>query len=94
MESLAFFVAAPRDRIDNGVFGDMVTKASIRQRVQNRVDAYRGDRNEWFDQWFIPTLDAIDLGVLSWEELLEGLDPSYRAFYDQCLLHNGPKASS
>ena len=94
MERLAFFVAAPRDRIDNGVFGDMVTKASIRQRVQNRVDAYRGDRNEWFDQWFIPTLDAIDLGVLSWEELLEGLDPSYRAFYDQCLLHNGPKASS
>ena len=94
VERLAFFVAAPRDRIDNGVFGDMVTKASIRQRVQNRVDAYRGDRNEWFDQWFIPTLDAIDLGVLSWEELLEGLDPSYRAFYDQCLLHNGPKASS
>ena len=94
MERLAFFVAAPQDQIDDGVFRDIVTKASIRQRVQNRIDAYRGDRNEWFDQWFIPTLDAIDLGVLSWEELLEGLDPSYRAFYDQCLLHNRPKASS
>ena len=94
MESLAFFVVAPQNQIDNGVFGDLVTKASIRQRVQNRVDAYRGDRNEWFDQWFLPTLDAIDLDVLSWEELLKGLDPSYRAFYDQCLLHNKPKASS
>ena len=65
-----------------------MTKASIRRRVQDRVDAYRGGRNEWFDRWFLPTLDAIDLGVRSWEELLQGLNPSYRAFYDQCLLHN------
>ncbi len=92
VERLAFFVAAPLDQIDNGVFGDIVTTASIQQCVQDRVDAYRGDRTEWFDQWFIPTLDAIDIGVLSWEELLEGLDPSYLAFYDQCLLHNKPKA--
>ena len=88
MERLAFFVAAPQTQIDNGVFGDLVTKASIRRRVQDRVDAYRSGRNEWFDRWFLPTLDAIDLGVRSWEELLQGLNPSYRAFYDQCLLHN------
>ena len=73
---LAFVVAAPLEQIDSGVFGDIVTKDSIRQRVQNRVDAYGGDPNEWFDRWFIPTLDAIDVGVLSWEELLAGLDPS------------------
>ena len=94
MERLAFLVAAPLEQIDGGAFGDIVTKESIRERVQDRVDAYGGDRNEWFDRWFIPTLDAIGVGVLSWEELLEGLDPSYLAFYAQCLLHNKPKASS
>ena len=94
MARLGFFVAAPKSQIECGVFRDLVTKDSIRQRVQDRVDAYRGDRDAWFDHWFIPTLDAIDLDVLSWEALLEGLDPSYRAFYDQCLLHNGPKVSS
>ena len=43
VERLAFFVAAPQEQIDSGVFGDIVTKDSIRQRVQNRVDAYGGD---------------------------------------------------
>ena len=94
VERLAFFVAAPQEQIDSGVFGDIVTKDSIRQRVQTRVDAYGGDQDEWFDRWFVPTLDAIDVGVLSWEELLEGLDPGYLAFYGQCLLHNKPKAAS
>ena len=93
MERLAFLVVAPLDQIDSGVFGNRVTKASIRQRVQKRVDAYEGARDEWFDEWFIPTLDAIDLGVLSWEELLGGLDPSYRAFYGHCRLHNKPRIS-
>ena len=94
IERLAFLVAAPRGQIDAGVFGDIVTKESIRQRVQERVDAYRGDRNKWFDRWFIPTLDAIDLDVLSWEALLTGLDSRYRAFYNECLLYNMPRASS
>ena len=94
MVRLGFFVAAPTSQIERGVFRNLVTKDNIRQRVQDRVAAYRGNRDEWFDQWFTPTLDAIDLAVLSWEELLEGLDPSYRVFYDQCLVHNGPKASS
>ena len=83
-----------RAQIERGVFRDLVTKDSIRLCVQDRVAAYRGARDAWFDDWFIPTLDAIDLGVLSWEVLLEGLDPSYRAFYDQCLVHNGPKVSA
>ena len=91
MDRLAFFVAAPKSQIDNGVFGDLVTEDSIRQRVQDRVATYRGDRDEWFDQWFVPTLQAIDLGVLSWEEPLKGLDPTYRTFYEQCFLHYRPK---
>ena len=94
MKQLAFFVTAPKSRIDDGVFGDLVTKESVRQKVQDRVAAYRGDRDEWFEQWFVPTLDATELGVLSWEELLEGLDASYQAFYDQCLVHNLPRTSS
>ena len=93
IERLAFFVVAPLERIKDAVFGNSVNKPGIRQRVQDRVDGYKGDKNKWFDQWFLPTLDAIDLRELSWEELLEGLEPSYRTFYDRCLLHNKPKAT-
>ena len=92
IERLAFLVAAPLEQVDKGIFRDIVTRASIRQRVRNRVGAYQGERDDWFNRWFVPTLDAVDLGVLSWEELLDGLDSSYRAFYDQCLLHNMPQA--
>ncbi len=94
MERLAFLVVAPLDHIDSSAFGDIVTKESIRSRVKRRVDEYRGERNEWFDRWFTPVLDEIGLGVLSWEELLDGLDPSYSAFYDECLRHNRRNASS
>ena len=93
MERLACLVAAPLAQIDKGIFRDSVTRASIRNRVQDRIEAYQGERDEWFDRWFVPTLGAIDLGVLSWEELLEGLDPSYRAFYDQCVRYNMPAAA-
>ena len=93
MKRLAFLVTAPREQIDGGSFHDVVTKKSIRSRVQIRVDRYQGERDEWFDRWFIPVLDAIDLTVLSWEELLEELEPSYWAFYDKCVLHNKPNAS-
>ena len=88
MERLAFFVAAPQHQIDSGVFGDLVTKESIWSRVRNRVDGYRGKHNEWFDHWFVRVLEEIGVGLASWEELLDGLDPSYRAFYAKCLQHN------
>ena len=91
---LGFFVAAPKSQIERDVFRGLVTKGSIRLRVQERVAAYRGNLDDWFDRWFLPTLDAIDLGALSWEALLEGLAPSYQAFNDQCPVHHGSKASS
>ena len=92
MKRLSFFVVAPLRQIDSGVFGDIVTKNSIKERIQNRVASYQGIRDEWFDQWFSPMLDTIALDVLSWEELLKQLDRSYQVFYDQCFLHNQPKA--
>jgi len=94
MKRLAFFVVAPLRQIDKGIFGNVVTKNSIKKRVKERVDLYQGARDEWFEQWFSPMLDAIALDVLSWEGLLEQLDHSYQSFYDQCLLHNQPKAST
>ena len=90
MECLAFLVVAPLEQIDKGVFDNDVTEARVRERVRNRVDEYRGARDEWFDQWFIPTLNAIDIDLVSWEELLERLESSYRSFYEQCLRHNKP----
>ena len=70
---LSFHVVAPRAQIEKGVFGDLVTKESIRWKVERRVEVYEGEKDSWFEQWFIPTLDEISLGVISWEEIVAHL---------------------
>ena len=58
MVRLGFFVAAPTSQIERGVFRNLVTNDTIRQRVQDRVAAYRGNRDEWFDQWSTPAIGS------------------------------------
>ena len=90
---LAFYVLAPRSQIESGVIGALVTKESIETKVRARVAAYAGAHNEWLNTIFLPTLNKIELGTLSWEQILETLRHStegnaLREFYAQCLLHN------
>lgn len=98
MERLAFFVVAPESRIEAGVFEDLVTQESIRAKIQARVEglsegAARDSRLRWIGDVLDPTLDHMELGVLSWENLLEDVRPvsdqeSLRAFYVDCLRFN------
>ncbi len=95
LEQLSFHVLAPRRQIESGIFQDLVTKESIAWKVEHRVQEYQGARDEWFVDWFRPTLDAIDVGLVSWEELLEdiaegdpGLGEDLTAFYQKCLQFN------
>ncbi len=67
---LSFHVMAPQEQIESGIFGDLVTIESIRDKVDRRVAEYRGDRDEWREQWFLPTLDRIIIGLVSWESII------------------------
>lgn len=93
VDSLGFYVIAPESQIAAGVFGTLVTKESIERKVQQRVRAYDGIYDIWFDHIFRPVLASIDLGVISWEEILTALPPSAEqesmlAFYARCLQFN------
>ena len=99
MDSLAFFVIAPESQIRSGIFEDFVTKPRIASQVEARVAQYGGARDEWLETAFRPTLEAIDVGLLSWEgiiEIVEQRDPDceLRSFYDQCLRFNPLRGTS
>ena len=71
----------------------MVTKASIEAKVRDRVTSYGGTHDEWLLEVFLPMLARTQLGLLSWEEILEVMPETaevdvIRAFYAQCLKCN------
>lgn len=85
-ERIAFYVIAPEASIAAGTFGSLVTRESIADKVARRVAAYEGTLDEWHTACFLPFLDRILLGVLSWESVLEGIgDDDLRGFYSRCL---------
>lgn len=95
MKSLGFFVLAPKEQIAEGVFASQLDKNSIRNTVKRRVSEYDGGRTEWFDSWFLPTLQKIEIAAVSWEALLEMInrvDPIFgeelSSFYQRCLRFN------
>ncbi len=90
---LGFHVLAPRHQIDSGVFAELVTKPSVQHKVLARAQPYVGAHDAWYEQWFLPTVERIELGAMSWESVLDALpadeEPDrIRDFYAQCLRFN------
>jgi hypothetical protein len=97
MVSIGFFVLAPKVQIDQGLFSEQLSKESIRSKVKQRVEAYDGERDEWFESAFRPLMGVIQIGEISWESIIEDVqmvDSSFGAdlgeFYEDCLRFNGP----
>jgi hypothetical protein len=93
VDRLAFYVVAPDAQVKSGVFADLVTKESIERKVRERVSSYRGAHDAWFKDKFLPTLERIELGILSWEGVLAALPKTKETelkseFYEQCLKFN------
>ena len=88
IERLAFYVIAPQQQISTGIFGDLVTRESVDAKVQQRVAAYAGERNSWYERYFVPMLDAVEVGLLSWEGLLPRGESEFDIFYRRCLEYN------
>lgn len=97
IEHVGFYVIAPDRQIKAGVFGNLVTKESIRRKVAERVAKYQGQWDIWFSGTFEPVLKRIDLSILSWESILGALpndqeSVGIREFYSLCQRFN-PYAS-
>ena len=98
LAKFGFYVLAPQSQISLGIFDRQITKESIQAKVKQRVSEYHGDRDQWYSEWFLPTVENVDLGCVSWEELLAEVAmhdatsaDEIQQFYKQCLKFNSPK---
>ena len=97
LKRLGLYVLAPAETIGYGWFKRPLDKADIRERIERRVQAYEGDKDQWFEDWFLPALDQMEIGCLSWESILDHIgtvDTAYSAglqgFYQKCMAFNRP----
>jgi len=95
ISSKAFFVLAPKEQLDAGVFADFMDKASLERVVEERVSNYDPPKTEWFESWFLPTLSSMRVRYLVWEDVvtfIKSVDRSYdddlEIFYNRCLEFN------
>jgi hypothetical protein len=92
---LGFYVLAPNDQTKSRTFSRDLDKRSIKDKVTRRISSYKGERDEWFEDWFIPTLEVIDIRSISWESVLDIINDgdsktgdSLKEYYSQCLTFN------
>jgi hypothetical protein len=66
--------------------------------VEQRVTEYDESKEDWFQDWFLPTINKIDLRKISWEDILSKISETdslsgkeLNDFYSLCLKYNQPK---
>jgi hypothetical protein len=89
---LAFYLVAPQVQIARGVFERGMSRSSIARKVKRRVTDYGSRKEQWYNAWFQPTFEQMEVRTLSWEELIRTIreeDTSSAAaiqwFYQQCI---------
>ena len=74
LRSLGFFVLAPSEQVKRGIFEGALSKGSIQGKVTQRVKEYPSPdlekKEEWRRNWFLPTLDRMEIECLSWDAKL------------------------
>ena len=100
--ALAFYVVAPQKQIEDDIFRDedgkaIVEREAIRRCVEQRVESSHKGRDAtskrtWFEEWFMPTIEIIKLGLLSWEDLICPAGSEYEKFYQRCRKFNKPRS--
>jgi hypothetical protein len=98
--SLGFIVLAPREQIDAHLFSRELSIYSIERKVRRRVSEYPAGekKEEWLSKWFLPTLGAMTIDCISWEEVIATIAahdkancPGLSEFYLACLNFNRPQ---
>lgn len=98
-EKLDFIVLAPETAIKDGKFSIYMTKDSIRSKVERRISKYESEYRQmlesWFDDYFEPTLEQVELHNISWEKAIGWIGKKspevadeLSEFYDHCLEFN------
>lgn len=92
---LDFIVLAPKASIQQGKFRQQMERDSLHRKVKQRVSAYEGVLDIWFENYFEPTLNHLQLISLSWEETIHwigkervGKADALTNFYGRCLAFN------
>ena len=92
-QNIAFYVVAPKSKKNN--FSGLREKSHIQSTVKQRCEAYKGERDEWFADWFLPMFQKTETGVISWEDILAFISrenaadgKALTAFYDKCIKFN------
>jgi len=100
-QSLGFYVLAPECQINSETtFKEYTQKESVQQKVRQRVEAYKGrpdyeNKRKWFDDYFAPLIDKIDVSLISWEIIIDSISAYDKEmgkklleFYDLCCRYN------
>lgn len=97
MNQLAFCVLAPKEQIDAGVFKHQVDSKNIKEIVKRRVSEYNGEKDQWFQRWFLPTLSKMTIKCISWESIIDDITKhnpidgkQIESFYLKCIEYNHP----
>jgi hypothetical protein len=92
---LAFYVVAPQVQFARRVFEKGMSRSSIGRKVKRRVTDFGAKKEQWYNEWFQPAFQQMEIGLLSWEELLRTIkeqDPGSASaiqwFYEQCIGFN------
>jgi len=93
----------PKSQIQKeATFKDYMQKEALYHKVRQRVVAYRGrsdyeDKRQWFDTYFEPLLDKIDVSLIPWEVIIDSIGGYDNAmgikmlrFYEACCQFNRP----
>ena len=94
--NLGFYVLAPLPQIEKGTFKEKMEPASIQAKVSQRVEEYKGEKDDWHEEWFKPLINQIDIQTISWESIIDFIKdhdsingPEIEQFYQYCLQFNG-----
>jgi hypothetical protein len=78
-----------------GNFDSLLDPISIQKKVKARLASYDNYHDEWFEKWFQPLMDVIEIGQLSWEVILQWIEEkdqvsavAMQKFYAKCLEFN------
>jgi len=95
MSFLGFYVLAPETQIEQNIFKENLERKSIQEKVERRVKEYKGEKNNWLLETFIPALNCMKIDALSWEGIIYTIrkyDPNtaneLEQFYKLCLQYN------